>query len=102
MRFPRKDPMRTRSCTNHCRTCDAHFTSLEAFDAHRFNGLCLAPADAPLVELAGACAIGDPENPRIGQSLWEHERAQVVRDYHQAKNVRESVSTDRKSPLLAA
>src|SRR5829696_7218491 len=100
MRFPRKDPMRTRSCTNHCRGCERHFTSLEAFDAHRSNSQCLAPADAPLVELAGACAIGDPENPQSRQKLWEHERAQAVRDYHQAENVRESVSTDGKSALL--
>lgn len=30
------DPVQRRaSCTHHCRSCDRHFSSLQAFDAHR-------------------------------------------------------------------
>jgi len=32
----RADPIKRKtSCTHHCRSCDRHFSSLQAFDAHR-------------------------------------------------------------------
>src|SRR5829696_1270170 len=91
-----------RTCTNHCRTCDGHFTSLEAFDTHRSNYECTWPDDAPLIKLTGACTIGDPDTPQVGIRLYEHARAQRLRDYHRAENGPQAVSTERKSASLAA
>ncbi len=92
-----------RTCTNHCRGCDAHFTSLRAFDAHRCglhgNGArrCRLGDDLPLVRLAGSCSIADPDRPEIGVTLYEHADAQRVREYHRAENGPQAVSTHGKS-----
>jgi hypothetical protein len=74
--------MKQRTCTNHCRTCGGHFTSLAAFDAHREHFKCTWPEDAPLVEIEhGVCTIGDPELPQAAVRLYEHADAQVAREY---------------------
>jgi hypothetical protein len=66
-----------RHCTNHCRGCDRHFTSLEGFDAHKPHWpgrkgreSCGEPEDAGLVELIGSCEISDPDSPKTAISLW--------------------------------
>ena len=44
------------TCRYHCRGCGAHFTSLEAFDAHRAGPMHARHcdlADVPLVERFG-------------------------------------------------
>ena len=71
-----------RGCTNHCRSCGGHFTSLAAFDAHKPlpRAGCEWPEEAPLVELSGKCEIGDPENPLKRCDLYEHESAGRARE----------------------
>src|SRR5262245_13694980 len=89
------------SCTYHCRECGGHFTSLKAFDAHRprnpSNGGCEWPEGAPLVELAGGvCRIGDPDLPAFPVTLYEHESASEARDYFQARNGAQALSSQLK------
>lgn len=95
----------TRSCTYHCRCCGGHFTSLAAFDAHRPRfesaGGCEWPEDAPLVEIVGDCAIGEPEHPMFATALYEHENAQRVRDHHNGEKTRERVSIRGKQGVPA-
>jgi hypothetical protein len=62
-------------CRYHCRgSCGGHFTSLEAFDAHRprdlSRGGCEWPEDAGLVEVFGTCKIGDPDKPARGVIVY--------------------------------
>ena len=88
------------TCAYCCRSCGGHFTSLEAFDAHRsgpFDGerVCSYPDDASLIELTGTCKIvAGP--PQVGVTVYEHERAGKLRDYRQAQNARPTRSTDAK------
>jgi hypothetical protein len=98
--------MTERRCTYHCRCCGEHFTSLAAFDAHgpRFAsaGGCEWPDDAPLVELeGGTCTIGDPDNPVIGITLYEHADAGRVREYHRGIESAQTLRTGRKLGLAA-
>jgi hypothetical protein len=56
------------TCTHHCRSCESHFTSLEAFDAHRegpagSDRACTfpeLPKGAEWAERTGACKIACP------------------------------------------
>ena len=94
-----------RSCTYHCRTCGGHFTSLEAFDAHKPGahslGGCAWQADVPLVEVAGGfCEISDGIR-REGLTLHEHRKAQTYRDYRKGLESRESAETQRKQAVPA-
>lgn len=73
---------RTTTCRYHCSSCGTHFTSLEAFDAHRHHEIgvhpkgwrgvlstrCLAPEDVGLTAESGECRLG----PRVlkGEPLW--------------------------------
>jgi hypothetical protein len=90
------------SCTNHCRTCGAHFTSLEAFAAHRGGSYkdntrgCWVDDDLPLVELTGTCKLADPDTPQAGVSVYEHERAAKARDYFGALGGRHTASAERR------
>jgi hypothetical protein len=87
----------TPSCTYHCRSCESHFTSLEAFDAHRENYECAWPDDAPLVEIeGGVCKIGNPTLPKGGVTLYRHESAIRVRDHHRALEAAQVAQTRRK------
>lgn len=66
-------------CRYHCRGCESHFTSLEAFDAHFSgtpqDGACGFPDDSGLVELdGGICAIGGPDR-RHDVTVYSTERA---------------------------
>ena len=73
----------TSTCRYHCRACGAHFTSLEAFDAHRAGEMDARRcelADAPLVERAGgSCSIAGP-TPRVGITVYEHVKAARARE----------------------
>lgn len=75
---------RTKSCTNHCRSCGRHFSSVSAFDAHRQGeyGLpkhslegrrCTGPEhiEKPALEVvSGACAIANPGEPLGEVEIW--------------------------------
>ena len=73
--------MSRRSCTHHCRTCDSHFTSLEAFETHRAgragtHRTCTfpeLPEGAELIEQTGACYIARGPG-RVGVTLYSLER----------------------------
>jgi hypothetical protein len=56
-----------RSCRCHCRSCGGHFTSLEAFDAHRNDGECSWPDGVEWVEHCGVCKIS--EHDEMGQPI---------------------------------
>jgi hypothetical protein len=52
-------------CRYHCRTCGAHFTSLEGFDAHRADFECSwpdLPARSEWIEKLGVCKIAAAES----------------------------------------
>ena len=96
----------TSTCSYHCRTCGAHFTSLEAFDAHREgpaggNRTCSFPESAELVELTGTCKISDPTTPSVAVTIYSTERAARARDYFGDTNVRQTASANAK-PATAA
>jgi|Tabmets5t2r1_1033131.scaffolds.fasta_scaffold94420_2 hypothetical protein len=65
------------TCTHHCRSCGSHFTSLEAFDAHRkgpagSDRACAfpeLPKGAEWVERTGACRIAGA-TPAIGVTVY--------------------------------
>jgi hypothetical protein len=86
----------TRYCTNHCRACGGgHFTSLQAFDAHRRDYECVWPDDSGLVEIPnGVCKIGDPDHPQTNITLYEHETAARAREHFAG---RQTASTQRKT-----
>lgn len=77
--------MKQPTCKYHCRSCECHFTSLAAYDAHkpRNGGQCEWPEKAPLIELVGVCRIGNPAVPRNAVTIYEHESAQEARDHFQ-------------------
>jgi hypothetical protein len=68
---------RTAHCRYHCSACGAHFSSLNAFDAHRVGDHgegarhCLEPLDderfAAVAE-PGVCAMY--VEPRVGIRIW--------------------------------
>ena len=94
-----------RHCAYHCRECGGHFTSLEAFDAHKPpwspGEECEWPEDAPLVEVAGGfCEISDGIR-RGGLTLHEHRKAQTYRNYRKGLGSRESAETQRKQAVPA-
>jgi hypothetical protein len=68
--------MKTTTCTHHCRECPSHFTSLEAFDAHREgpaggDPACTFPElqeGAEWVEQTGACKIACPQ--AVGATIY--------------------------------
>lgn len=45
MTVPAESSERNRNCTAHCTSCDAHFTGLAPFDAHRVGGYCVDPSE---------------------------------------------------------
>jgi hypothetical protein len=81
-------------CRYHCRSCEGHFTSLEAFDQHRPRnpsaGGCEWPENAPLIEISGCCKIDDPDRPRFGVTLYGTERAERARRYFGGDNGRQA------------
>lgn len=79
-------------CRYHCRRCGSHFTSLEAFDAHRSgtpqDRACSFPDDAGLVELAGAtCAISGPD-PVPAVTVYGTARATRASEYYRGQTGR--------------
>lgn len=60
--------MRRVCCTYHCRSCGGHFTSLEAFDAHRQEARCTYPDEIVFLEQLGDCDISDAK-PRKGVTV---------------------------------
>jgi hypothetical protein len=90
------------SCTYHCRSCESHFTSLAAFDAHRENYECAWPDNAPLTEISGGvCKIGDPSAPQVNVTLYEHSDAARLREYRKGTGGRQTAETERKSGAMA-
>jgi hypothetical protein len=76
-------------CTYHCRSCGAHFTSLEAFDDHHEgSGASLKPCAFPdghgLVERTGVCKLGSSA-PQVGVTVYESRRAEASRAYWNQK-----------------
>jgi hypothetical protein len=72
---------KTPTCTYHCRQCESHFSSLEAFDAHGPGRPCKWPDDSRLVEIAGGvCRIGDPDVPKLNVTLYAAQRGQAAKD----------------------
>lgn len=71
-------------CSNHCSCCGGHFTSLDAFDAHRprhsSEGGCEWPRNAPLSELIGDCLLADPDRPLVRVSVFEHSSTTKARE----------------------
>lgn len=77
-------------CRFHCRACDTHYTSLEAFDAHRRGShdkntrYCRPPSmirkgSHALTELRGVCRISDPTKPpRTHVWVWQLARSEGV------------------------
>jgi hypothetical protein len=66
----------------HCRACGSHFTSLEAFDAHRTGShaentrVCLDPATvtgtSAMTEVVGACRIANGRDHQHHHvSIWQ-------------------------------
>jgi hypothetical protein len=92
-------------CRYHCRCCGSHFSSLEAFDAHRPRNLsrggCEWPEDAPLVELSGSCEIGDPDRPVSAVTLYSTERSARARDYFQGENGPQALPAKPKEAVAA-
>jgi len=58
------------SCSHHCSICGRHFTSLQAFDAHRIGAWddrqCEVPAER-FEPAIGVCRIRGPET---GATIW--------------------------------
>jgi hypothetical protein len=74
-------------CRFCCRACGSHFTSLEAFDAHRVGShaantrTCVDPAivatASRMLEVFGTCRIANGrDHPRRRISVWMLERHQ--------------------------
>ena len=88
-------------CRYHCRRCGSHFTSIEAFDAHHGgSGETLEPCTFPdgeeLVELAGACAIGDPSKLPVVGTVYSTERASRAAKYFRPINGRQTARAGRR------
>ena len=92
----------TAFCRYHCRACGGHFSSLEAFDAHRSGPFedraCSYPDDAGLVELDGTCKVADPDRPQVGAAVYSTERASRAKDYF---NGRERAPANRREVVAA-
>lgn len=90
-------------CRYHCGSCGAHFTSLEAFDAHgprnRSEG-CEWPEDVALIEMSGKCSIAD-EQIRYDVTIYSTARASRARDHFGAQNAREAAPARRKTGAYA-
>lgn len=75
-------------CINHCAGCGSHFSSVAAFDAHRFGDhatarYCEEPLDVASLApktAAGICKIGAPV-PRI--SVTVHALARDLENWSQ-------------------
>lgn len=91
-------------CRYHCRECNGHFTSLEAFDSHRprhrSEGGCEWPEDAALVEFNGICKIAD-DRDRVGVTIYGSERAERARDYFGGQDGRQSAPAKGREAVLA-
>jgi hypothetical protein len=69
--------MSAAHCRYHCRACGSHFTSLEAFDAHRegpagSHRTCTfpeLPAGVELVEETGVCNLAS-DTAEIGVTIY--------------------------------
>src|SRR5947208_6132463 len=85
-----KPALDSTHCRCHCRSCGGHFSSLEAFDAHRSGGACTFLDDSGLVELRGVCKIADPTAPTIGVVVYGHERAGRAREAFGGANGRQT------------
>ncbi len=93
-------------CRYHCRACSGHFTSLEAFDAHREGSAgthraCSFPDGAGLVELVGTCNIADPRQPRLGVAVYSGARAGRALEAFGTRAGRRPARAKRKSAVLA-
>jgi hypothetical protein len=74
--------MKRVCCTYHCRACNSHFASEEAFDAHRFgphNGerVCLEVDQVEALAVKsndGVCDIAGPETIE-GVVVWTSRRS---------------------------
>ena len=58
------------TCTYHCASCDLHFSSLVAFDAHRPDGGCLSrPKDVKKLKFTARQGICNLTKGAIGREL---------------------------------
>jgi hypothetical protein len=97
--FVRAD--RQSTCRYHCRSCGGHFTSLEAFDAHRRSYECVWPNDSGQVEIPnGVCKIAD-DQALEGVSIYSTERAERARLHFRGENGRESASANAREAVPA-
>jgi hypothetical protein len=91
-------------CRYHCRGCDGHFTSLEAFDLHRprnrSDGGCEWPENASLEEFSGTCKIAD-DRVREGVTVYGSERADRAAFHFRGENGRESASANAREAVMA-
>jgi len=80
-----------RKCSNHCSACGSHFTSLAAFDAHRYGShqdgrRCWNPEEElPLVIQTeiGVCDITAETLEPV--TIWGHKSAERAKDYFGAR-----------------
>lgn len=60
---------RRLTCRYHCRTCNAHFSSLDGFDQHRLHDECHDPSvDDAYVPAIGTCKISGRQE--LGGTIW--------------------------------
>lgn len=80
-----------RFCSYHCAVCDAHFTSLRAFDLHgprnSEDGGCVWPDEVEelLSERTGECRIGHPPARLKGVTVYELDAGPRAREYFRAR-----------------
>jgi hypothetical protein len=92
------------SCAYHCQSCGGHFTSLEAFDAHRegpagTHRACTfpeLPEGVELVEQTGSCKIAAGPSA-VGVTIYA-----LVRPGKYALEARQTAEGGGKSGVLAA
>jgi hypothetical protein len=87
----------TPTCRYHCRSCGAHFTSLQAFDAHRVGPWSDRRCELgdELAEIpGGVCRIEDPTRSRIGVTLYAHPDGEGIRSYFRGREAAHTPPTN--------
>ena len=93
------------TCRYHCRTCDLHFASLNAFDVHRSGPWTARVCDDPddrFVSDQGLCHISDPDLPASAGPVWGLRKHREGVGTRLRPEGRQSVRRERKKKVLAA
>ena len=99
------------TCRYHCRRCASHFTSLEAFDAHRDGPMddrrCEFPDHANLIEVQGVCRISEfdaktAEPLTTTGTIYATARSGEAREYFSEVEARQTEPVGRTSAPKAA